>query len=268
MQSNRQINLTPQFRLLTESQIKDFHFATLHVLEETGVRVDNKEALIILHEAGARIADKNIVKIPAYLVENAIASAPSTVTLYHRDQSKKMILEGNRYYYGTGSGCPFTYDIETGELRSTKKADTQNHAVIADFLPNIDFVMSMGNCNDVPPESVYSHEFEAMVTHTTKPLCFTAETLNHVKKIYDAASIISGGMDEFRTHPFAILYDEPQAPLCHPYQAVKKLLYCADENLPVIYAAGVSAGGTGPVTLAGAVVQANAEELSGLGSDN
>jgi trimethylamine--corrinoid protein Co-methyltransferase len=71
-------------------------------------------------------------------------------------------------------------------------------------------------------------------------------------------------MDKFKAHPFAILYDEPQAPLCHPDQAVKKLFYCAEAQLPVIYAAGVSAGATGPITLAGAVVQANAEELSGL----
>jgi trimethylamine--corrinoid protein Co-methyltransferase len=71
-------------------------------------------------------------------------------------------------------------------------------------------------------------------------------------------------MDKFKVHPFAILYDEPQAPLCHPDQALSKLLYCAEARLPIIYATGVTAGGTGPVTLAGALVQANAEELSGL----
>ncbi len=264
MHSNSQINLTPQFSLLTENQIKDLHFATIHVLEETGVRVDNEEALEMLRLAGAKISAKNIVRIPAYLVEEAIASAPSTVTLYHRDNSKKMVLENNRFYFGTGSGCPFAYDIDTGELRRSKKHDTEAHAIIADFLTNIDFVMSMGNCNDVPTETIYLHEFEGMVTNTTKPLCFTAETLKDTKKIYEAAAIVSGGMDKFKAHPFAILYDEPQAPLCHPDQAVKKLLYCAEAQLPIIYAAGVSAGGTGPVTLAGAVVQANAEELSGL----
>ena len=264
MQSNNQINITPQFHLLTEKQIKDLHFATLHVLEKTGVRVDNHEALEILRLAGASISAQNIVRIPAYLIEEAIASAPSTVTLYHRDKKKKMVLEGNRFYFGTGSGCPFTYDLDTGELRRTKKSDTQNYAVLADFLSDINFVMSMGNCNDVPPETVYLHEFEGMVTHTTKPICFTVETLNDTKKIYEAAAIIAGGMDKFKAYPFAILYDEPQAPLCHPDEAIKKLFYCAEARLPVIYAAGVSAGGTGPVTLAGALVQANAEELSGL----
>ena len=264
MKSNDQINLSPQFRLLTESQLEDLHFATLHVLEETGVRVDDEEALGLLRSAGARISTQNIVHLPAHLVEEAIASAPSTVTLYHRDGKGRMLLEGRRFYFGTGSGCPSTYDLETGELRRTTKRDTQDYAVLADFLPHIDFVMSMGNCSDEPSEKVYLKEFEGMVTHTTKPLCFTAETLSDVKKIYDAAAVISGGAERFRASPFAILYDEPQSPLCHPEQAVKKLLYCAEARVPIIYAAGVAAGGTGPSTLAGAVVQANAEELSGL----
>lgn len=264
MKANDNINIGPQFQLFTENQIKELHFATIHVLEETGVRVDNDEAILLLTNAGARVSDNNIVHFPPYLVQNALASAPKTVTLFHRDRKGRMVLEGRNIYFGTGSGCPFTYDIDSGEMRKTKATDTQNFSILADYLTNIDFVMSMGNCSDVPPEQVYLKEFENMVTKTTKPICFTAEKLSEVKKIYQAAAVISGSKENFRAYPFAILYDEPQAPLCHPDQAVKKLLFCAEEALPVIYAAGVAAGGTGPVTLAGAVVQANAEVLSGL----
>lgn len=264
MESNRQINLGPQFHLLSESQIQSLHYATLHVLEETGIKVDESEAIELLRSVGARISANNIVHIPARLVEEAISTAPKTVTLYHRDRKGKMVLEGHRVYFGTGSGCPFTYDLDTGELRRTKKKDTEDFTVLADYLDNIDFVMSMGNCSDMPPEECYWHEFEAMVTNTTKPICFTAETLEDIKRIYRGARIIAGGVDELRAYPFCICYDEPQAPLCHPKEAVKKLLYCAEERLPIVYATGVAAGGTGPATLAGAVVQANAEELSAL----
>jgi trimethylamine--corrinoid protein Co-methyltransferase len=264
MKSNNQVNLSPQFHLFAESQIRDIHLSTLHVLEETGVRVDEEEALDLLRGAGARVQGNRIVRIPPHLVEEAIRTAPETVTLYHRDRKGKMVLEGYRSYFGTDSGCPFTYDLEIGEKRRTKKQDTEDFALLADFLPNIDFVMSMGNCNDFPPESCHRLEFKGMVTNTTKPICFTAESLEDTKRIYKAAAIIAGGMDEFKASPFCILYDEPQAPLCHPKDAVRKLLYCAEERLPIVYATGVAAGGTGPATLAGAVVQANAEELSGL----
>jgi trimethylamine---corrinoid protein Co-methyltransferase len=264
MKSNDFVNIGPQFKLLSENQIKELHFATIHVLEETGVKVDNDEAIILLRNAGARVSKKNIVNLPSYLIQKALSTAPKTVTLHHRDRKGKMVLEGQNFYFGTGSGCPFTYDINTGEMRKTKTNDTKDFAILADYLQNIDFVMSMGNCSDVPKEQVYLKEFENMVCNTTKPICFTAEKLAEVEKIYNAAFLISGSKEIFKTHPFAILYDEPQAPLCHPDEAVKKLLFCAEEGLPVIYAAGVAAGGTGPVTLAGAVVQANAEELSGL----
>ncbi|MBW1712423.1 MAG: trimethylamine methyltransferase family protein [Deltaproteobacteria bacterium] len=264
MEKNDSANLGPHFRLLTEAQIQDLHLATLHVLEQTGVRVEGKEALDLLQGAGAKVEPNGIVRLPPQLVEQAISTAPQTVTLYHRDQQGEMVLEGRRFYFGTGSGCPFTYDLDSGELRRTIKKDTEKFARLADFLPNIDFVMSMGNCSDVPSQAVYWQEFQGMVTQTTKPICFTAETLEDVKRIYEASAVIAGDMDRFRAHPFAILYDEPQAPLCHPRPAVEKLLYCAQARLPVVYAAGVAAGGTGPATLAGAVVQANAEELSGL----
>jgi trimethylamine--corrinoid protein Co-methyltransferase len=264
MKTNNQVNLTPQFHLFTESQIQDIHLATLHVLEETGVRVEEEEALELLGRAGAKVLKDRVVRIPSYLVEEALCSVPKSVTLYHRDRRSKMVLEGYRVYYGTGSDTPFTYDLGTGQKQRTRKQDTADFAVIADFLPNIDFVMSMGNCNDVPAESVYLQEFEAMVTHTTKPICFTVEKIEDIKKIFEAAAVISGGMEELRAFPFCILYDEPIAPLKHPLDSLKKLLYCAEVRMPVIYSSGISSGGTGPGTLAGCVVEANAEILSGL----
>jgi trimethylamine--corrinoid protein Co-methyltransferase len=45
---------------------------------------------------------------------------------------------------------------------------------------------------------------------------------------------------------------------------LRKLFLCADKNIPVNYTPAVLAGATGPVTLAGSIVQANAEALSGL----
>lgn len=264
MKTNTIARFLPQRRLLSKTQISALHQSTLRVLEETGVKVENEEAQAILQDAGATVGQNQIVKIPSHLVESALKTSPRTVTIYHRDHKEKMILEGYNTWFGTGSGCPFTYDLNTNELRRTRKKDTENFAVIGDCLENIDFVMSMGNCSDMPESSCHRREFEAMVTHTTKPICFTAETLTDTKAIYQAAEVIAGGADQFKEFPFCILYNEPQAPLCHPKEAINKLLFCAEKKLPIIYAAGVAAGGTGPATLAGAVVQANAEELSGL----
>ena len=74
----------PDYRLLTLSQIKELHQATLDLLQTTGVKVLNTEALQLLKDAGCRVVDEHIVKIPGWLVEESIASAPSSVTVYNR----------------------------------------------------------------------------------------------------------------------------------------------------------------------------------------
>jgi trimethylamine--corrinoid protein Co-methyltransferase len=60
------------------------------------------------------------------------------------------------------------------------------------------------------------------------------------------------------------LYSEPISPLTHAKESCEKLLFLADKGLPVVYTPAVMIGGTGPVTVAGSLVQANAEALSGL----
>jgi trimethylamine--corrinoid protein Co-methyltransferase len=50
----------------------------------------------------------------------------------------------------------------------------------------------------------------------------------------------------------------------HINEVMEKLMFMAEHNLPTNYSPGIMAGGTGPVTMAGAIAQANAEILTGL----
>ena len=70
---------SPQFSILSDSQLQRLHLAALEVLRRTGVRFHHQEALDMLKEAGAFISDGNLVKFPARLVEEAIASVPCRV---------------------------------------------------------------------------------------------------------------------------------------------------------------------------------------------
>ena len=68
--------------LLTKDELDQIHYATLEVLDETGLFVDNMEALEIYYSHGCKVdKEKKIVKIPPYIVEEAIRSAPSKVCL-------------------------------------------------------------------------------------------------------------------------------------------------------------------------------------------
>ena len=72
--------------VFTDDELAELHRSTLDVLDETGIMVLNEEAREVFYSNGCEVDKKsNIVKIPSYLVEEAIASAPDRVLLAARD---------------------------------------------------------------------------------------------------------------------------------------------------------------------------------------
>lgn len=103
--ANSVVFLSPQFAVLSDTQLQDLHLAALEVLRRTGIRFYHQEALDLLKEAGAFISDGNLVRFPAQMVEDAVASPPSRIVMCDRDGEPAMFLEGTRVYFGTGSDC-------------------------------------------------------------------------------------------------------------------------------------------------------------------
>jgi trimethylamine--corrinoid protein Co-methyltransferase len=255
---------TPRFRLLDESQILRIHHAALRILNEVGVRVNFKRALDLLRDHGARVREKNIVKIPPFLVEEAIQSAPSSVTIHNRNKQPVMELGGRRIYFGTGTDLPKTVDLVSREIRDTKADDIVTSTLISDAMPNIDFIASYGLPRDITPGLHYIRCFQLQVENSVKPIFFTAGSLQDLMIILDMASAVAGSKEELSRYPFLIQYSEPTSPLTHSEEAVSKLICCAENRIPINYTPALLAGSTGPVTLAGALSVSVAEALSGL----
>ncbi len=110
---------SPQFRLLSDDQIEEIHYAALQILERTGVAFDTcAEALKLLGEAGADISDPTRVKIPSHLVEHALRSAPKSITIYNRDAEPVMVLNGmTGSHFGGVAGFPMILDPVPQQLR-------------------------------------------------------------------------------------------------------------------------------------------------------
>jgi trimethylamine--corrinoid protein Co-methyltransferase len=263
MRVNNRFQATLGLNLYTEDQLEEIHLATLDILERVGVKVFEEESLQLLRDGGARI-DGNLVKLPAWMVQEALVTAPRKVNVADREGKRAMALEKRNIYYGTGSDTPYTIDIESGLRRQSLKQDVVNAARISDAMENVDFVMSLGLASDVPVETADVHQFEAMVLNTTKPILYTAHDRQGLKDIIEIAQIAAGGADALIERPFFVLYAEPTSPLVHTKEALEKLLTCAENRAPVIYAPATMLGATGPVTIAGALVVANTEILSGL----
>ena len=265
MQANNISNLLPYgCRLFTDVQLDEIHLASLEILRRTGVRVHRAEALALLQDAGCVVKDGNLVKFPASVVEDALLHAPPRIVLCDRTGEPRMYLEGYRTYFGTGSDLPNTLDLETGKRRPSLLSDVENTARLVDFLPNLDFAMSMALPSDVPAETSDRRSFLAMIENTIKPVVFTAWDEAGLADIVAMAQVVAGSADQLALNPFLLAYLEPTSPLQHSQAAVGKLLLMADHGLPVVYAPGSLDGATAPVTAAGSLAMSNAEALSGL----
>jgi trimethylamine--corrinoid protein Co-methyltransferase len=255
---------TPQFSVLSESQIKAIHLAALEVLRRTGIRFHHQEALDMLREAGAFISDGNLVKFPARLVEDAIASTPGRIVMCDRDGQPAMFLEGSKAYFGTGSDCPYLLDPETGEHRKFTQVDLINTYRLCDALPNIHFVMSVGIPSDVDAALIYDAQMALMLEHTTKPIVFVTNDKASCQRAIDMAAAVAGGYEALVEQQHILLYSEPSSPLQQSGTAVDKLLLMAEYQLPVIHSPGPLMGGTAPITMASGLAMSLAEILSAL----
>jgi trimethylamine--corrinoid protein Co-methyltransferase len=261
---NRFVFQSPQFTVLSETQLQDLHLAALEILRRTGIRFHHQEALDLLKGAGAFIAEGNLVKFPAHLVKEAIASAPGRVVMCDRDGEPAMYLEGTKVYFGTGSDCLYFPDPETGEHRKFTQADLINGYHLCDALPNIHFVMSIGIPSDVDPDVLYDAQMALMLEHNTKPIVFVTNDRASCQRAIDMAAAVAGGHQALVEQGHILLYSEPSSPLQQSETAVDKLLLMAESRLPVVHSPAPLMGGTGPITMASGLAMSLAEILSSL----
>jgi trimethylamine--corrinoid protein Co-methyltransferase len=255
----------PRLEMLDREQCEAVHRASLEILRRTGVRIYHDEALGMLRETAAVITDGNLVRFPPGLVEWALKQAPSRVSLCRRGTEEVVApLEGQLVSFGTGSDCPNYLDPRTGERRRFTISDLVDCIHVVDVLPELGFCMSMGIPADADTAQVYRQQFALMLEHTTKPIVFVCDDRADCQAISAMAAAAAGGMERLRLSPTLLLYSEPSTPLKHSETATGKLLYMAEQALPIVHSPAPMMGGTAPVTLAGGLALGNAEVLSSL----
>ncbi len=263
MDANYSSHQTLQFRVLSDQQIEKVFQATLEALQRTGVTVFNAEARQLLAEAGARV-EGNRVRIPPHIIQDAIAAAPRSFTIWGRDREHRMQIVPNRVYYGPGPTCTYFVDPYTGERRPTRREDPGLTARVCDALDNIDYVMSLGLISDVTAELAPVYEFAEMIANTGKPVFAWTFTEDNLHDIYDMALAVAGDEEQMQRYPFWAYFTTYQAPLQHTNTELANALWAIERGVPVIYLGGGAAGSTAPITGAGLLVINLACMLSGL----
>ena len=258
--TNCTLSARPHFRMLTDDQIERITTTAFEVLAKVGFKVLHAGVREMLQSAGAIVSGES-VKVPEYIVRRCLSTAPKGWSIYDRNGQRAMDVSGRNSYYGTSTASPQTKDALTGAYHETRVEDLQRAARIADSLENIDWVMPMGSVQDVPAKAADVHEFFATVTNTTKPIVCLAYSPRGIELICEMAATVAGGEAALRDKPFLVLYPEPISPLIMPEDVAGRILIAADRFLPQMMGPAIQPGGTGPVTMAGAVAQGVAESM-------
>jgi len=251
--------------VFTEAELQDIHLGSLEVLERTGVWVEADDALDLFSDGGCIIdRETRMVRIPPYLVEDAIRSSPPKSFLCGRNPEMDIVLEAGRVYVSNFDEGIMIVDTRSGEYRHPVLKDVHEAARLVDALSDIDTYESAVHPSDVPDETASLHKWEAAITNTGKPVGTEATSAYDARKLIEMATVISGSDDEFRRRPLIGFGVCPVSPLKLPRDATEVIIESARAWCPDTILSMAMAGGSSPVTLAGTLVLHNAEVLSGI----
>ena len=253
----------PELSLLEQDDVEQIHDTTIRVLSDVGVRFDGATARMVLKEAGALVDEATgVVRIPPDTVEWAIAQAPKRLTLGARDGRSHCLLDHSRSFVCLGEVAPGTLDFRTGEHRQATMQDLADAILIADALPEIDFVSPIVMATDQPAKLQALLSIATMFANTGKHV--NAEVLDPLDVPY-ALEIARSASDDGRfdrEQPIFSNLDCPVSPLSHEADPLEAAILPARAYVPQTIYPLPLAGATAPVTLAGTMVQYNAEVLS------
>ncbi|MBT4289184.1 MAG: Trimethylamine methyltransferase MttB, partial [Deltaproteobacteria bacterium] len=181
----------------SQDELKSIHLATLHVFQNTGIRLEHEEAIEIFAGAGARVEKRNgyaIIKIPNYLVEDCLRNTPKTVTYYGRRLEDDFVADENRLGFTAGFGESVNViDLDTRQVRSSTKEDLATITRIQDYLDVITIIERAVCSGDQMPATQSIHNYNAMVKNSSKHCFLGFSGGENAKVIIEQAKIAAGG---------------------------------------------------------------------------
>ncbi|MCG6909488.1 MAG: trimethylamine methyltransferase family protein [Deltaproteobacteria bacterium] len=248
----------------SRDELDSIHYATLQILQDTGIKVMGEEALEVFHGGGARVERHDgfgIVKIPPYLVEDSAFFAPHTMVYEGRNPDDDFVVEPNRVGFATFGGCINIVDPYTRAIRRATKKDCGELIKVCDALEEISVATRSLNATDVMERAQSVHNLDAMVRNTGKHLFLGVDSARSLEVMVELASAAVGGRDLFDKRPIFSASVCPISPLTLGKSACEVILACARLGIGMVVLPMALSGGTSSASLAGTLVTHNAEVL-------
>ncbi len=246
-----------RLNFLSPEEVEAIHQATLKVLAETGILLSDPQSRDLLASAGARLEERRVL-LPPGLVEHCLSRTGRQTRIRGRGGAVKTLGDGSLYFHNLG-GAPNVYDPVGGTRRLATVQDVRDATRLLDALENCHTITPFFTPTDVPGGVMSLAMYRHALPYTLKPLQgpgvqFAAEARYAVRM----AEVI-GKPEEVLT-----LSLSPVSPLSLPDHEAQAILEIARLKIPFAPLPCPTAGTTAPFSIAGAIVQQNAEVLAAL----
>jgi len=250
---------------LSNSEVQTIHEASIKVLERIGVEMENENAMKIFAEAGANVdSEKKRVYISEELVKEALRKVPSEVKLYGFDRKHDLVFAGKNVYFNPGSTALYMLDRENMKMRRPSSKDFIDFVRLTDYLEHIHAQSTAMTISDVPDTVVDRFRFYLILKNSLKPIVAGAFTIEGLYEMRHMLELVVGGEKALRRRPRLLMDVCPSPPLKWSKMTSQNLIDSARFDIPIEIIPAPQLGSTAPATLAGLLVQHNAEFLSGL----
>ena len=243
--------------------------AALDILEQVGVGDATDELLKIIVPKGCTLNEHGRVCFPVSLMEDIIANAASSYSVYARGSragKDDIHCDANKVYTSTAGSAVTTFDAQTRDYRASTILDVYDFTRLTDQLENIHMVGDTVVATDLVDD--FEHDMNvayALMAGTQKPLCMSFRNAKFIRPAIEMFDLVLGGEGRFLKKPFCIFGGCPiVSPLKFGRENLEVLIETSRLGLVSDIAVAPQSGATAPATLAGILAQVIAETLACL----
>ena len=249
-------------RNLSLDNIEKIRQATENILETVGFCVMHPEILRRARAAGAKVDEHSgRVRFPAPLLRELLAQAPSSYCIAGLD-GKEYVTGGENQYCHACVTDPWIIDYETQQPRRPRLEDVRRHTRIAQQLDPVAAISLMDfpvTDFEGPTSSLHARE-DYLVSQAKHLYAYASSTEDFrlwlkIKDLLEENG--TAGKGHLMSAAVAVV-----SPLALAEANAEILLLSCRHHLPVISTVCPSAGTTSPYSLAGTLLQENAEAIA------
>lgn len=244
--------------ILTPQEIERINEESLRVLSETGVQVDDDAIVVLLREHGCSV-DERVVRIPPQVVAEALSQCPRQVKLVSLDGTETVLKADGPSVFWTGNAVNLAIDDHVEPI------DTQRFIDLVHLVDGLEHVHAMvSTClADVPPPVRGLVGMRLIAENCLKHIRPCIYHPREIRGMIEMAHVLLDGKSIAESPIFSLGYTAV-SPLRWSELALNAFRESSGHNIPLMINAEPAGGVTAPVTLAGELVLANAEALSGV----